>query len=146
MPLTESETRFSAPGKPGSNILRYEQRQPLDAIFAPHSVAVVGATEKAGSVGRTILWNLISSQFGGTVFPVNPKRSNVLGIRAYPGIDAVPETVGLAVIVTPAPTVPGVIAECVAARIKAAIVISAGFKETGQAGAELEGQISLSDK
>ncbi len=63
---------------------RSESRPSLDAIFAPRAVAVIGATEKAGSVGRSILWNLISSPFGGTVYPVNPKRPNVLGIRSYP--------------------------------------------------------------
>src|SRR5262245_53505108 len=115
-----------------------EPRLPLDAIFEPTAVAVIGATEKTGSVGRSILWNLISSPFGGTVHPVNPKRSNVLGIRAYPSIGAVPEPVDLAVVVTPAPTVPGVISECVQAGVKAAIIISAGFKEIGPEGAELE--------
>ena len=64
------------------------------------------ATETPGSVGRTVLWNLISNPFGGTVFPVNPKRPSVLGIKAYPTIAAVPEKVDLAVIVTPAATVP----------------------------------------
>ncbi|MBC7810739.1 MAG: bifunctional acetate--CoA ligase family protein/GNAT family N-acetyltransferase [Burkholderiales bacterium] len=113
----------------------------LNAIFAPNNVAVIGATEKEGSVGRTILWNLVTNPFGGTVFPVNPKRSNVLGIRAYPNIAAVPEHVDLAVIVTPAQTVPGIIGECIAAGVKGAIVISAGFKEIGPAGAELERQI-----
>jgi acetyltransferase len=122
------------------DILRYE-RQPLDAFFSPASVAVIGATEKEGSVGRTILWNLISSQFGGTVFPVNPKRNSVLGIKAYPSIAQVPEKVELAVVVTPAPTVPGLISECVDAGVKAAIVISAGFKEIGAVGIELERQI-----
>jgi len=115
-----------------------EQRLPLDAIFAPRAVAVIGATEKAGSVGRAILWNLISNPFGGTVYPVNPKRPNVLGIRTYPTIEAVPEPVDLAVVVTPAPTVPRVIGECVEAGVKGAIIISAGFKEVGPEGAELE--------
>ncbi|MBD2127870.1 bifunctional acetate--CoA ligase family protein/GNAT family N-acetyltransferase [Microcoleus sp. ZQ-A2] len=122
---------------PAHDVLRYE-RQPLDAIFAPKHVAVIGATEKAGSVGRTLLWNLISNPFGGTVFPVNPKRPSVLGIKAYPSIAAVPETVDLAVVVTPAPTVPGVIGECVAAGVKGAIIISAGFKEVGEQGIQLE--------
>ena len=63
---------------------RPEPRGPLDAIFSPRAVAVIGASEKAGSVGRSILWNLIGSPFGGTVYPVNPKRPNVLGIRSYP--------------------------------------------------------------
>lgn len=122
------------------DLLRYE-KQPLDAIFAPKTVAVIGATEKAGSVGRTILWNLISSPFGGTVFPVNPKRHSVLGIKAYPSISVVPEKVDLAVIVTPAPSVPAVISECVDAGVKGAIIISAGFKEIGPQGVELEHQI-----
>ena len=120
---------------------RAEQRLPLDAIFAPQAVAVIGATEKAGSVGRSILWNLIQSPFGGTVYPVNPKRPNVLGIRSYPKIAAVPEPVDLAVVVTPAPTVPQVIAECVEAGVKGAIIISAGFKEIGPEGAELERKV-----
>jgi acetyltransferase len=115
---------------PAHDIMRYE-RQPLDAIFAPKAVAVIGATEKAGSVGRTLLWNLISNPFGGTVFPINPKRASVLGIKAYANIAAVPEPVDLAVVVTPAPTVPSVIRECVDAGVKGAIIISAGFKETG---------------
>ena len=117
------------------------RRHPLDAIFAPRNVAVIGATEKEDSVGRTLLWNLISNPFGGTVFPVNPKRNNVMGIRAYPSISDVPDQVDLAVIVTPAPTVPGVIEECVAAGVKGAIIISAGFKEIGPEGAKLEQEI-----
>lgn len=70
-----------------------EGHQPLDAFFAPTSVAVIGATDAVGSVGRTVLWNLINHPFGGTVFPVNPNRANVLGIKAYPSIREVPEPV-----------------------------------------------------
>ena len=86
---------------PSSDILHVD-RHPLDAIFHPRSVAVIGATEKAGSVGRTILWNLLSSPFGGTVYPVNPTRPAILGVKAYPSIGAIGEPVDLAVIVTPA--------------------------------------------
>ncbi|HEY9624008.1 MAG TPA: bifunctional acetate--CoA ligase family protein/GNAT family N-acetyltransferase [Crinalium sp.] len=125
---------------PANDILRAD-RQPLDFIFAPKSVAVIGATERSGSVGRTILWNLISSSFGGTVYPVNPKRHNVLGIKAYPTIASIPEPVDLAIIVTPASTVPAIIGECADVGVKGAIVLSAGFKETGAAGAELERQV-----
>src|SRR5689334_13496389 len=75
---------------PSADVLHYDVRG-LDAIIAPKSVAIIGATEKPGSVGRTIVWNLISSPFGGTVFPVNPKRANILGIKAYPTIGAVPD-------------------------------------------------------
>lgn len=113
-------------------------RHPLESFFSPRSVALIGATESPGSVGRTVFWNLIRNPFGGTVFPVNPKRESVLGIKAYPSVSAVPGDVELAVITTPAPTVPGIIRECVDAGIKNAIVISAGFKETGPEGAALE--------
>jgi acetyltransferase len=118
-----------------------EHRHQLDSIFKPRAVAVIGATERAGSVGRTILWNLISSPFGGTVYPVNPKRNSILGIRAYPDIASIPEQLDLAVIVTPAPTVPDVIQECVDAGVTGVIIISAGFKERGPRGAELERRI-----
>ena len=104
----------------------------------PKNIAVIGATETAGSVGRVVLWNLVTSPFGGTVFPVNPKRASVLGIKAYPNIAAVPEEVDLAVVVTPAPTVPQIIGQCADAGVKGAIIISAGFRELGAAGAELE--------
>src|SRR3954453_4122092 len=113
----------------------------MDAFFAPRSVAVIGATEKVGSVGRAVLWNLISNPFGGTVFPINPKRPNVLGIKSYPSIGDLPEQVDLAVIVTPASTVPNLIKECAAAGVKSVIVISAGFKEAGAQGVEYERQI-----
>ncbi len=115
--------------------------QPLDVFFSPESVAVIGATETPGSVGRTVLWNLISTPFGGTVYPVNLKRPSVLGIKAYPNIGAVPAQVDLAVVITPAQVIPGVIRDCAEAGVKAAIVISAGFKELGPQGAELEHQL-----
>src|SRR5207249_1881626 len=84
---------------------------------------------------------LISSPFGGAVFPINPKRSSVLGIRAYPNIRSIPEAADLAVIVTPARVVPEVIRDCVAAGVRGAVVISAGFKEIGPEGADLERQV-----
>src|SRR4051812_18073021 len=127
-------------GDPAHDVLKYERR-PLDAIFRPETVAVIGATDKAGSVGRTVMRNLISNPFGGTIYPVNPKRTNVLGIKAYASIVEVPEQVDLAVIVAPAPAVPGIISECVEAGARGAIIISAGFKETGAEGAELERQV-----
>jgi acetyltransferase len=122
------------------DILRTES-QPLDAIFAPRTIAVIGATDRQNSVGRTVLWNLVSHPFGGTIFPVNVNRHSVLGIKAYPTISAIPEPVDLAIIATPAPTVPGLIGECSAAGVKGAIVLSAGFKEAGREGIALEQQI-----
>src|SRR5208337_2365135 len=113
----------------------------LEAFFAPQNIAVIGASDKAGSIGRTLVWNLISSPFGGTVFPVNPKRPSVLGIKAHPRIGDVPDPIDLAIVATPGPTVPDLIAECVEAGVQAAIVVSAGFKEIGAGGAALERQI-----
>ncbi len=115
--------------------------RPLDSIFRPKNVAVVGATEKLGSVGRTVLWNLISSPFGGTVYPVNPSRPSILGIRSYPSLSSIPEKIDLAVIVTAATSVPEIIAECVTLGIPGAIIISAGFKEVGPEGVALEQKI-----
>jgi acetyltransferase len=122
------------------DVLRTEGH-PLDAIFTPHSVAVIGASDRPGSVGRAVLWSLLSSPFGGTVYPVSDKRASVLGIKAYKDVEQIPETVDLAVIVTPADSVPAVIGQCVAAGVRGAIVISAGFKEHGEHGKELERQI-----
>jgi acetyltransferase len=117
------------------------RRQPLDAVFNPENIAVIGATDERGSVGRTLLWNLVSNPFGGTIFPVNPNRKNALGIKAYPTIGDVPAEVDLALIATPARTVPGIVEECAAAGVKSAIIISAGFREVGEEGKALEQQI-----
>lgn len=114
------------------------QRHELDVFFAPRSVALIGATESPRTVGRSILWNLISSPFGGTVYPISRTSKAVLGIRSYPSIKSVPETIDLAVLVTPAETVPGLIGECAEAGVKGAVLISAGFRETGGAGLLLE--------
>lgn len=122
------------------NVLRME-KNPLEVFFKPRGVAVIGATERQGSVARTIVWNLMSTSFGGTIFPVNPKYNSVLGIKAYHNIKEIPDPVDLAVIVTPAPTVPGIIQECVDAGVPAAIIISAGFKEIGPEGARLEEEV-----
>ncbi len=129
------------PAHPSPALEDAAPRRPLDAIFQPRSVAVIGATEKPGSVGRTILWNLLSSPFGGTVYPVNPTRPAILGVRAYPSVGAIGEQVDLAVIVTPPATVPGLVEECGRAGIPGVIIISAGFKEVGPTGIELERRV-----
>jgi acetyltransferase len=116
-------------------------RHPLDAIFRPSSVAVIGATPREGTVGRTLLWNLISSPFGGTVYPVNPKYPSILGVKAYRSLADIDDAIDLAVIATPASTVPGLVTECAARGVKAAIIVSAGFREAGPAGVELERRI-----
>ncbi len=119
---------------------------PLDPFFTPRNVAIIGATENPGSVGRTTLWNLISSPFGGAVFPVNPKRPSVLGIKAYPTVKDIPAEVDLAVICTPPKSIPGLIRDCGEIGIKAAVVISAGFKEAGEEGKQLEKELLVEAK
>src|SRR6266853_2477197 len=113
----------------------------LDTMLAPRTVAVIGASESAGSIGRTILENLEKGGFEGAIYPVNPKHQSVLGVNAYRNITSVPEPIDLAVIVTPAQSVPAVVRECVQAGVPGAIIISAGFKETGPPGVALEQQI-----
>src|ERR1035437_8007540 len=122
------------------DILRQTSRRPLSPIFSPKSVAVIGATEKPGSVGRNILENLTKGGFPGVIYPVNPKRDTVLGVKAYPSITAVPEKPDLAVIITPPATVPGIVRDCGKAGVKGVVIISAGFKESGPVGVELERQ------
>ena len=126
--------------EPSTDILRARQ-QPLYSILTPKVVAVIGATENPNSVGRTVFQNLGRGGFEGVVYPVNPKRSSVLCVKAYPNIRAIPEPVDLAVICTPAKTVPGIISECADAGVRGAIIISAGFKEIGAEGVKLEQEI-----
>jgi len=123
------------------DILHGARKRPLDSICAPKVVAVIGATENPGTVGRTLFQNLGRGGFDGIVYPVNPKRASVLCVRAYPNISAIPEKVDLAVICTPAKTVPGIIKDCVKAGVRGVIIISAGFKEIGPEGVKLEQQI-----
>ncbi len=137
----ETRDSLTSPKSPSSFRSSADIRRPLHAIFEPRDIAVIGASEATGSVGRTLLWNLVSSPFGGTVFPVNPKRASVLGIKAYPSICDVPERVDLAVVVTPAPTVPSIISQCADAGVRGAVIISAGFRELGAAGLELEQRV-----
>lgn len=125
---------------PSQNFMeRYPQ--PLDALFLPKSVALIGAKDDPGAVATTILNNLKNGNFPGKIYPVNPKRSEVLGLPCYPAIKDIPERVDLAVIVTPAATVPKIVAECTNAQVKSAIIISAGFKELGPSGIKLEEEI-----
>jgi acetyltransferase len=110
-------------------------------MFAPKAVALIGATEEPGSVGRAVFENLLASDFGGPVFAVNSRHNTVLGHKTFARIGDVPAKVDLAVVATPADTVPGVIAECAQAGVAGAVILSAGFRERGDNGRELERQI-----
>lgn len=109
-------------------------------MLDPATIAVIGASETEGTVGRTIMDNALRSA-GRAVYPVNPKHGTVLGLTAYPSIAEVPAEIDLAMVATPAATVPDVIRECAEAGVHGAIVVSAGFSETGEAGRELEARI-----
>ena len=114
---------------------------PIAVFFKPRSVAVIGATERQASAGRAVLVNLMTSKFGGTVHPVNPKHESILGLTSFATVEAVPGRVDLAVIATPAQVVPDVISQCVTKGVRGAIVLSSGFKESGPAGAALEREV-----
>src|SRR5437868_5411366 len=95
-------------------------RRGLDVFFEPRTVAVIGATEREGTVGRTLVHNLLSGPFASRIYPINPKRATILGHQAYPSISEAPGPIDLAVIATPAPSVPGVIRECGLAGVRGA--------------------------
>jgi len=113
----------------------------LDKIFNPHSVAILGASDTEGSVGFALATNFVKGEFTGKVYFVNNHKAEVLGVKTYPSIAAIPEPVDLAVIATPAKSVCGLVEECGKVGVKGVIILSAGFKETGAAGKALEDEI-----
>jgi len=120
--------------------LRSDNRESLQRLFSPASVAVIGATDRLGSVGHTVLQNLVGS-YNGRIYAVNPGRKQVCGLPSYASVGKLPEAVDLAVIVIPAAAVPAAVGECVASKVASIVVISAGFKEKGPEGAALEKEI-----
>lgn len=115
----------------------------MNKLFNPETIAFIGASEKEGSVGRSIMDNLLTSKQI-KIFPINPKREKVLGIKCYPSIVKIPEKIDLSIIATPAKTVPRLVEECGKAGVEGIIIISAGFKEIGEEGKRLEEQIRIS--
>ena len=113
----------------------------LNRIFNPKRIAVIGASDREGSIGAKIFSNLTGAGYAGTVYPVNPFRQTVQGRTAYPSISKIPFKIDLAVIATPAHIVPQVAEECGKAGVAGIVIISAGFKETGEDGASLEKQL-----
>jgi acetyl coenzyme A synthetase (ADP forming)-like protein len=101
----------------------------IHRLLRPGSIAVVGASREPGSIGHGVFRNLIDGEFTGPVYPVNPHAGSVAGVRAYPSVGAIPDTVDLAIVATPAPTVLDVVEECAAAGVGGLVVISAGFAE-----------------
>jgi acetate---CoA ligase (ADP-forming) len=107
-------------------------------LLSPRSIAVVGASRKAGTIGHELFRNLLRYDFQGPVYPINPTSTSVAGVRAYPSILDVPDTVDLALVVVPADTVPAVVDECAEKQVRGLVIISAGFAEVGASGKESE--------
>lgn len=118
----------------------------LDKILNPKRVAVIGASNRPGGVGHTVLRNLLSGGFSGVVYPVNPKSESVQGVQAYPAVADLPKPADLAVICTPAPTVPDLVEQCGKAGTRGIAILSAGFRETGREGVKLENRIKRTAK
>ncbi len=110
----------------------------LDSLFKPESIAIIGASRSPAKLGYSILSNLQRSEFGGTIYPINPGADEILGYKTYPSLDQIPEPVDLAVIVVPAKYVLDALESCAKNKVKSVIIISAGFRETGGEGLSLE--------
>jgi len=111
---------------------------PLDSLLKPQSIAVVGASRRAGSIGREILHQLIEFEYRGMLFPVNPKADFVHSMKAYPSVSSIPDPVDLAIIVVPREAVLAVVDDCGKKGVKGLVVITAGFSETGDEGRRME--------
>ncbi|MCL2346960.1 MAG: acetate--CoA ligase family protein, partial [Planctomycetaceae bacterium] len=114
----------------------------LDGIFKPKSIAVIGASTRPGTVGSDLFRNLLYGGYQGCVYPINPKAEHIFGVHCHKTLSDVPTDVDLAVLIVPAKAVLGIIDEAKAKNVKGMVVISAGFKETGAEGAELEKQVA----
>lgn len=114
----------------------------LDRLFYPKAIAIVGASANPEKVGFICLSNLLDAGFKGKIYPINPSLSEVLGLKAYPSLGAIPDEVDLALVVIPAQQTVAAIEECAANRVKAAIIISSGFKELGtETGEDLQAKL-----
>ncbi|MBI4721047.1 MAG: CoA-binding protein, partial [Chitinivibrionia bacterium] len=119
----------------------------LDPVFKPKSVAVIGATPRKGSIGHEILRNMIMYEYNGKLFPVNPRYEFIHSMKSYLSVLSIPDEVDLAIIVVPKEKVLEIAEECGKKRVKALVVISAGFKEIGGEGIKREQQLAaLADK
>ncbi len=114
----------------------------LDRMLNPKAVAVIGASERPESVGAAVMRNLVDGGFPGAVYPINPRRSTVRGLPAYPSLREAPGPIDMAVVATPIDTVPEIIQECGTKGVAGAVVLSAGGRETGEEGRRLEEAIA----
>ncbi len=114
----------------------------LENFFNPESIAIVGASQKAGKVGYEITTNLMKSGYEGILYPINNKTDEIEGLKCYPDLEAIGQTPDLVIIIVPAKVVPSIMEQCVRVKVKSVIIITAGFKEVGEKGKQLEDQIS----
>lgn len=113
----------------------------LKSFFEPKAVAIIGASHTPGKIGYEILKNFVKGGFEGKIYPVNPNVKPIMELKVYSSVGRIPGPVDLAVIATPAKTVPGLLKECVEKRVAAVVIVSGGFSETGKSGAELESKL-----
>lgn len=116
----------------------YDKKKGLKKIFYPSSVAVIGASRDPDKIGHIVLKNIVDAGYEGKIAPVNPKADEILGLKAYPSLKAVPFTIDLTIIAVPASFVSQVIEECVEKKVKAIVILSGGFSEIGKEGEILE--------
>jgi len=121
--------------------MNVHEKSDLRAFFEPGAIAVIGSLNEWGGLGYTAVKNMRRFNYGGRIYPINPSYKEALGLRAYPEIAAVEDQIDLAIVITPKQTVPGIIDQCARKGVKAAIIVSDGFAETGEAGARLQRQI-----
>jgi len=113
----------------------------LRILFNPKTIAVIGATDSPDRVGYALMRNLIGQGYNGIVYPINPKRMSVFGVRAYPSVSKTPDKIDLAVVATPAPTIPDIVRDCGKAGVEVMVIISAGFMEMGEEGKKLFAEV-----
>jgi acetyltransferase len=114
----------------------------LSSLFTPQSVALFGASDKQDSVGGVVFKNLLTSGFKGRIFAINPKRDEVQGQKAFSSLEEIDQVVDLAVVATPAKSIPGIVEECGEHGVKMMLILSAGFRETGEEGRRLEDKVT----
>ena len=126
------------PSKLSTRVVRDSSR--LESVFRPNSVAVIGASNRVGTVGHDLFRNILLSGYCGTLYPVNPKASSIAGVHAYTSVGEIPDEIDLALVMVPATAVPQVLEECGQKGVHGAVIVTAGFKEVGPEGEALERQ------
>jgi len=114
----------------------------LDAIFAPESVAVIGASSTPGKVGHDIFANILKGGYKGTLYPVNPNARSILSVRCYKDVKSIPDPIDLAMVILPPKLALPAVDDCIETGVKGIVIVSAGFKEVGGEGLEIEEKIA----